>query len=87
MKEEGFDDVKEYIICFCRIEKVIIRNGKIYIKFFYSGNFSIMDNKDVCCIYCGNKGYFKYYYLGLESKIKNWFKIELMCKKMFFYWN
>ena len=70
LKEEGFDDAKEYIICFCRTRKVITRNGKTHTKFVYSGNFSIMDNKDACCTHCGNKGYLKYYYLGLESKIK-----------------
>ena len=87
LKEEGFEDAKEYIICFCRIEKVLTRNGKTHTKFVYSGNFSIMDSKGACCTHCGNKGYLKYYYLGLESKIKNWFKTEPMCKKMLSHWN
>ena len=87
LKEEGFEDAKEYIICFCRTEKVLTRNGKTHTKFVYSGNFSIMDSKGACCTHCGNKGYLKYYYLGLESKIKNWFKTEPMCKKMLSHWN
>ena len=56
-------------------------------KFVYSGNFRIMDSNGACCTHCGNKGYLKYHYLGLESKIKNWFKTEPMCKKMLFHWN
>ena len=87
LKEEGFDDAREYIICFCRTKKVITRNGKTHTEFVYSGNFSIMDSKGACCTHCGNKGYLKYYYLGLESKIKNWFKTEPMCKKMLSHWN
>ena len=56
LKEEGFEDAKELFICFCRTEKVITRNGKTHTKFVYSGNFSIMDNKDACCTHCGDKG-------------------------------
>ena len=33
LKEEGFEDAKEYIICFCRTEKVITRNGKTHTEF------------------------------------------------------
>ena len=87
LKEEGFEDAQEYFICFCRTEKVIKRNNKTHTKFVYSGNYSVMDNKDACCTHCGNKGYIKYYYLGLESKIKNWFKTETMCQKMLSHWN
>lgn len=46
-----------------------------------------MDQKDSLCTHCGNKGYLKYYYLGLESKVKNWFKTETMCQKMLSHWN
>lgn len=67
LREEGFEDAKEYFICFCRTEKVITRNGKTHTKFLYSGNYSIMDQKDSLCTHCGNKGYLKYFSLGLES--------------------
>ena len=87
LKEEGFEDAKEYFICFCRTEKVITRNDKTHTKFVYSGNFSVMDNKNACCTKCEKKGYLKYYYLGLENKVKNWFKTESMCKKMLSHWN
>ena len=87
LREEGFEDAKEYFICFCRTEKVITRNGKTHTKFVYSGSYSIMDQKDSLCTHCGNKGYLKYYYLGLESKVKNWFKTETMCQKMLSHWN
>lgn len=71
LREEGFEDAKEYFICFCCTEKVITRNGKTHVQFIYSGNYSIMDKKDSLCTHCGNKGYLKFYYLGLESKVKN----------------
>lgn len=61
LREEGFEDAKEYFIYFCRTEKVITRNGKTHVKFTYSGNYSTMDKKDSLCTHCGNKGYLKYY--------------------------
>ena len=64
-----------------------MRNGKTHTKFVYSGNYSIMDQKDSLCTHCGNKGYLKYYSLVLESKVKNWFKTETMCQKMLSHWN
>jgi len=32
------------------------------------------------------KGYLKYYYLGLPTKVKNWFKNKEMCTKMLSHW-
>lgn len=81
------ESISAYFICFCRTEKVITRNNKTHNKFVYSANFSVMNDKNACCNHCGNKGYLKYYYLGLENKIKNWFKAESMCKKMLSHWN
>jgi len=49
-------------------------------------NYSVLDEKDSLCAHCGEKGYLKYYYLGLESKVKNWFKTETMCQKMLSHW-
>ena len=39
-----------------------------------------MESQDELCPHCGKKGYIKYYYLGLHSKVKNWFRNEAMCK-------
>lgn len=46
-----------------------------------------MENKYDKCFYCGNEGYIKYMYLGLENKVKNWFRSKIMCIKMLVYWN
>lgn len=53
LKEEGYEDAKQYFICFCCEE------------FVYDGKYSVMENKDDRCPHCGNKGYIKYMYLGL----------------------
>ena len=83
--EEGFSDCKEYCICICREEKEVKRDGKVRIKYQYSRKWSIMDSKDELCPHCGS-GYIKYYYLGLNGKIKNWFRSKLMCEKMLSHW-
>ena len=36
LKEEGFDDVKEYYICICRENKTFTRNSKTNTKYEYS---------------------------------------------------
>ena len=70
LKGEGFEDTQEYFTCFCRTEKVIKRNYKTHRKSVYSGNYSVMDHKDACCTYCGDKSCIKYYYLGLENALE-----------------
>ena len=66
LKEEGYEDAKQYFICFCRQEKEVTRDGKTTKKFVYDGKYSVMENKDSRCPHCGNKGYIKYMYLGLR---------------------
>lgn len=87
LQEEGYEDAKEYSICFCREEKETTRNGKTTKKYVYSGKYSIMAKNDDLCYHCGNKGYLKYCYLGLKPKVKNWFRDKKMCKKMLSHWN
>lgn len=87
LKEEGYEDAKLLFICICRNEKEQTRNGKTSKKFVYSGKYSILENKDDLCIHCGKKGYLKYYYLGISTKVKNWFKNVDMCRKMLSHWN
>lgn len=82
LKEEGYEDAKLLFICICRNEKEQMRNGKTSKEFVYSGKYSILENKDDLCIHCGKKGYLKYYYLGISTKVKNWFKNVDMCRKM-----
>ena len=45
-----------------------------------------MSSKDELCPHCGSSGYIKYYYLGLSSKVKNWFKTKSTCRKMLCHW-
>ena len=60
------------IIIICRQEKVV--DGDSGPKYSYTGKYSIMENKDDLCRNCGKKHYLTYYYLGLNSKVKNWFR-------------
>lgn len=86
LKEQGYKDVKELFICFCHEEKTFTRNGKTTKKCVYDGNYSVMNNKDDKCSYCGNQGNIKYLYLGLDNKVKNWFRNKDMCEKMLSHW-
>ena len=45
-----------------------------------------MENKCDGCLHCGKEGYIKYMYLGLENKVKNWFRSKTMCTKMLPLW-
>ena len=87
LKEEGFEDAKEYFICYCGKEKEFTRDGKTIKRFVYSGKYGIMENKNDKCPQCGETNHrIKYMYLGLKSKVKNWFRSETMCKKMLAHW-
>ena len=71
LKEEGFSDAKEYYICICRESKEMKRKGKTTTKYQYSRSWSVMESKSDLCAHCGKHGYIKYYYLGLNDKVKN----------------
>lgn len=86
LKEEGYEDAKLYYICICREHQEKTRSGKSYVKVSYSGKYSVLGNKDDLCPHCGKKGYLKYYYLGLCTKVKHWFKSSEMCEKMLSHW-
>ena len=86
LEEQGYSDAKEYHICICREEKEVRRCGKTSVKYVYSRNWSVMSSKDELCPHCGSRGYIKYYYLGLSSKVKNWFKTKSVCRKMLCHW-
>lgn len=49
-------------------------------KFICTGKYSVMENKGDLCIHCGKKGYLKYYYLGISTKVKNSLKAAVTCK-------
>ena len=55
-------------------------------KHLYNGKWDIMDGKKQTCKHCGGKGKIKYYYLGLETKVKLWCDDLEMCQKMMAHW-
>lgn len=81
LKEEGYEDAKLFFICICRNEKEQTKNGITTKKFVYTGKFGVLENEGDLCFHCGKKGYLKYYYLGIVTKVKNWFKSVDMCRK------
>lgn len=85
LKEEGFEDAKQYYICFCRQEKAVDPDSGAS-KYSYSGKYSIVENKEKLCSHCGNKCYLTFYYLGLNSKVKNWFRSKTLCEQMLSHW-
>lgn len=68
LKRAGYEDPKEYHVCFCRKKAKGKKSGGK--KYVYSGKWDIMEGKKQTCKHCGRKGKIKYYYLGLETKIK-----------------
>ena len=42
LKEEGYEDAKQFFICFCREEKEFTRDGKTTKKFVYDGKYSVL---------------------------------------------
>ena len=82
LKNHGYEDAEEYFICFCSKTKVVGTETKV----FYTGDWDIMKSENQTCQHCGGKGYIHYHFLGLNSKIKNWFKNETMCEKMLSAW-
>ena len=79
-------DAKLFYICICRDMKELTRHGKTSTTFAYKGKYSLMEKKDDLCIHCGKKTYLKYYYLGLNTKVKLWFKNKEMCTRMLSHW-
>ena len=67
----GYQDAKEYYICLDDSHK---------------RHWDIMDKETDTCRHCGQKGKLKYYYLGLEGKVKQWVSSPEMCRKMTSHW-
>ena len=67
----GYQDAKEYYICLDDSHK---------------RHWDIMDKETDTCRHCGQKGKLKYYYLGLEGKVKQWVSSPEMCRKMTGHW-
>jgi len=86
LREEGYEDPKEFYICFCSEEREFKRNGETTKRTVYLGTWSIMQNQNDKCSHCGNTGSIKFLYLGLETKVKNWFRSRELSKKMLAPW-
>ena len=84
--ECGHSEAKQYFVCYCYKEKEYVRNGKKLKKKVYSGTWDLMDHKDQLCRHCQSKGEITFYYLGLGTKVTNWFKNKEMCQKMLSHW-
>lgn len=84
LRKVGYEDPKEYFICFCR--KKASKTSKTKENHIYSGKWDIMSNRKEKCKHCGRKGKVTYYYLGLEAKVKRWCRDSDMCKKMLAHW-
>lgn len=82
LKKEGYENPKEYYVCFCR-KKARKSSGKGHV---YNGKWDIMENKNQACRNCGRKGKIKYYYLGLKSKVKLWCSDMETCQKTMAHW-
>ena len=54
LREEGFEDAKQYYICICRQVKAVDQDSGAP-KYSYSGKYSIVENKDELCSHCGSK--------------------------------
>ena len=85
LREEGYEGAKPYYICICRQQKAEDEDSGAP-KYSYSGKYSTMEGKDDLCTHCGKKAYITYYYLGLNSKVKNWFRSKTLCEKMLSHW-
>ena len=85
LREEGYEGAKQYYICMCYQEKRVYDSSEEK-KLSYDGKYSIMENKDDVCIHCGKNSYLTYYYLGLGSQVKNWFRSKPLCEQMQSHW-
>lgn len=61
LREEGFEDAKQYYICICRQVKAVDQDSGAP-RYSYSGKYSIVENKEELCSHCGNKCYLTYCY-------------------------
>ena len=85
LRREGYENPKEYYVCFCRKKARRRKSGEK--KHVYSGKWDIMQDKKQTCKHCGRKGKIKYYYLGLENKVKLWCSDVEMCQKIMGHWH
>ena len=67
----GYQDAKEYFICLDDSHK---------------RHWDIMERETDTCQHCGKQGTLKYYYLGLQGKVKHWVSSQDMCYKMTAHW-
>lgn len=49
LKEEEYEDAKQYQVCICRKEKRTEADSGISKNYSYSGKYSVIENKDDLC--------------------------------------
>lgn len=84
LRRVGYENPKEYYVCFCRKKAKGRKSGGK--KHVYNGKWDIMEEKKQTCKHCGRKGKIKYYYLGLETKVKHWCGDLEVCEKLMAHW-
>ena len=67
----GYKDAKEYFICLSEDHPC---------------QWDLLEKRSEECQICGQKGTIPYYYLGLETKVKQWVSDPDMCNKMTQHW-
>lgn len=67
----GYKDAKEYFICLSEDHPC---------------QWDLLEKRSDECQICGQKGTIPYYYLGLETKVKQWVSDPDMCNKMTQHW-
>lgn len=67
----GYKDAKEFFICLSED---------------HPSKWDLLEKRSDECQYCGQKGTIPYYYLGLETKVKQWVSDPEMCNKMTQQW-
>ena len=72
LKDVGYQDAHEYFICLTEMHKQ---------------HWDIMQSASSKCRFCGGGGTIKYYYLGSNSKVKQWTEEPDMCSKMTAHWS
>ena len=71
LKEEEYKDAKLLFICICRNEKNKQEMEKLLRNMCTLENTASWRIGTTCAFTVKKKGYLKYYYLGISTKVKN----------------
>lgn len=71
LADVGYTDAKEYFIC---------------LNESHPCHWDILESCHAECRHCGEKGSIRYYYLGLETKVRHWTSDWPMCQRITAHW-